>query len=174
MALDLTPHWFVARTRYFRQEIKIRDWLANREIEHFVSTNRVPVKRAGRSGRRMTEKPLATNLVFVRATKAEACSLVADYRLPMTWMIDCATHRMMVVRDKEMEDFRKVFDCSIEEGGLVDQPLELGDRVRVVEGSLKGVEGYVLELLGRTYVVVGLMGVLWARAQVPRAWLEKV
>ena len=94
--------------------------------------------------------------------------------LPMTWMIDCATHRMMVVRDKEMEDFRKVFDCSIEEGGLVDQPLELGDRVRVVEGSLKGVEGYVLELLGRTYVVVGLMGVLWARAQVPRAWLEKV
>ena len=174
MALDVTPHWFVGHTRYFRQEIKIRDWLAQREIEHFVPTARIPVKRSGRGGRRMSERPLASNLVFVRTTKDEACSLIADYRLPMAWLVDCATHRMMVVRDKEMEDFRKVFDCSVEEGGLMDQPLELGDRVRVIEGPLKGVEGYVLELLGHTYVVVGLMGTLWARAQVPRAWLGKI
>jgi len=67
-----------------------------------------------------------------------------------------------------------VFEYAIDQGGLVDQPLELGDRVRVTEGALRGVEGYVLELLGKTYVVVGLLGALWARAQVPRAWLEKI
>jgi len=78
------------------------------------------------------------------------------------------------VRDKEMEDFRRVFDLSLEEGGLVDQPLSVGERVRVTRGALKGVEGRVLELQGRTYVVVGLINCLYARARVPRAWLEKI
>ena len=50
----------------------------------------------------------------------------------------------------------------------------MGERVRVTRGVLRGVEGYVLELQGRTYVVVGLMGCVFARARVPRAWLEKI
>ena len=37
-----------------------------------------------------------------------------------------------------------------------------------------GVEGRVLEFHGRTYVVVGLLGSWFARASVPRAWLEKI
>jgi len=81
---------------------------------------------------------------------------------------------MMVVPDKQMEDFRRVFDLSLGEGGLVDETLELGEKVRVTKGALRGVEGYVVELLGRTYVVVSLIGCLWARARVPRAWLEKI
>lgn len=54
----------------------------------------------------------------------------------------------------------------------MDRPLELGDGVRVTRGPLKGVEGYVMELLGNTYVVVELLGCLWAKAKVPPAWLE--
>ena len=73
-----------------------------------------------------------------------------------------------------MEDFRRVLDFSLEEGGLVDQPLSVGERVRVTQGALKGVEGNVLELQGRIYVVVGLLNCLFARARVPRAWLERV
>ena len=46
--------------------------------------------------------------------------------------------------------------------------------MKVVKGPLKGVEGHILELLGKYYVVVGLSGFLWARAQIPRAWLEKI
>lgn len=172
-AVSPVQNWYVARTRYFRQEIKIRDWLTDRGIETFVPSERIYVRRSG-GGKKTTERPLVPNLVFIRATKDAACSYVADYRLPMQYVIDCATHRMLVVPDKQMDDFRRVFDYSIEEGGLIDQPLEVGERVRVVEGPLTGVEGFVLELLGRTYVVVGLIGVLWARVQVPRAWLEKI
>ncbi|MBQ4299098.1 MAG: hypothetical protein II763_02135, partial [Bacteroidales bacterium] len=73
-----------------------------------------------------------------------------------------------------MEDFRRVLEASVEEGGLVDKPLYLGEKVRVTQGVLKGVEGYVLELQGRFYVVVGLLDCLFARARVPRAWLEKI
>lgn len=165
--------WFVARTRYFRQEIKLRDWLTDRGIECFVPTEKVRVKR-GLKGRKTTEVPLVSNLLFVHTTKDAACSFVAESGLPMQYIIDCATHKMLVVTDKAMDDFQRVFACSIDEGGLMGQPLKVGELVRVTEGPLKGVEGYVLELRGKVFVVVGLLGMIWARAQVPRAWLEKV
>jgi len=89
-------------------------------------------------------------------------------------MFDCATHKMMVVPDKQMEDFMRVLDFSLEEGGLMDAPLTVGEKVRVTRGVLRGVEGYVLEIQGKTYVVVGLLNCVFARARVPRAWLEKI
>lgn len=167
-------NWFVARTRYFRHELKVRDWLTDRGVECFVPTERQRAKRSRKGGTRIVERPVAPNLVFVRSTKEDACALVTDYGLPMQFMIDHATHKMMVVPDKAMADFQRVFEYSIDEGGLVDQPLEVGERVMVVEGPLSGVEGFVLELLGRTYVVVSLLNFLWAKAQVPRAWLKKI
>ena len=162
--------WYVAKTRYFRQEIRMRDELSRRGIISFVPT--VSVRKSRGSG--SYEKVLAPNIVFVRATKEDACMLVVRDRYPIQFVPDCATRQMMVVPDKQMDDFRRVFDLSIEEGGLVDKPLKVGEKVRVTKGSLKGVEGYVEELLGKTYVVVGLLGCLWARARVPRAWLEKI
>lgn len=162
--------WFVAKTRYFRQEIRLRDELSRRGVDVFVPTTSARKSRGAGS----FEKVLAPNLVFVRATKADACMLVTRDSLPLRFVPDCATRQMMVVPDKQMDDFRRVFDLSIVEGGLIDQPLELGERVRVTKGTLKGVEGFVEELLGRTYVVVSLIGCLWAKAQVPRAWLEKI
>ena len=41
-------------------------------------------------------------------------------------------------------------------------------------GVLAGVEGFVLELRGRTYVVVQLLDSWFAKASVPRAWLEPI
>ena len=162
--------WFVARTRYFRQEIRMRDELTRRGIDSFVPTVRLGKTR----GKGTYEKVLAPNILFVKANKIDACMLVSRDRLPFQFVTDCATRQMMVVPDKQMDDFRRVFDLSLEEGGLVDQPLEVGEKVRVTKGALKGVEGYVLELQGRTYVVVSLIGCLWARASVQRAWLEKI
>lgn len=171
--LSPAEQWFVARTRYFRQEIKIRDWLMERGVETFVPTLRSECKDPS-GKRRYTEKPAAPNLVFLKTDKATACSFITVEALPMQYVRDCATHRMMVVPEKAMSDFQRVFDLSKDRGGLVDQPLTLGERVRITRGALRGVEGYITDLLGRVYVVVGLMNVLWAKAQVPRAWLEAV
>ena len=67
-----------------------------------------------------------------------------------------------------------MLDLGTEKGGLIDQPLALGDKVRVTKGVLKGVEGFVLELHGKVYVVVSLCDSIFAKARVPRAWLEKL
>ena len=162
-------YWYVARTRH-GAELGVRNRLQSLGVEHFVPTR---TRRASRGGT-MIEEPLLTCLVFLKATKAEALDLIHCFGVKADYIQDCATHQLMVVRDKEMDDFRRVFNLSLEEGGLIDKPLAVGEKVRVIRGALCGVEGRVLELQGRIYVVVGLMNCLYARARVPRAWLERI
>ena len=154
--------WYVARTRS-GQELKVRDRLIREGVEYFIPT-------VFSDGVRR-EKAVVNSLVFLRTTKRQALDLANHGGLQVKYVVDCATRTILVVPDKQMEDFRRVLDLSPEQGGLMDRPLSLGDRVRVVKGPLKGVEGSVLELQGRYYVVVNLMGSLFARARIPRSWL---
>ena len=135
-------------------------------VEHFIPT--VPTDSPRK------EKAAVSNLVFLKATKAEALELANTGVIPVKYIVDCATRTLLVVPDKQMEDFRRVMDLGLESGGLMDQPLALGDRVKVIKGPLRGVEGHVLEFQGRYYVVVSLLDSLFARARVPKSWLEKV
>ena len=142
----------------------MRNRLVREGVENFV-----PVRT--KDGR---EHPILNSLVFLRTTKSEALELANTGVIPVKYVIDCATRTLLVVPDKQMEDFQRVLDLSLEEGGMMDRPLSLGDRVKVVKGPLKGVEGHVIEFQGRYYVVVSLLDCLFARARVPRSWLEKV
>jgi transcription antitermination factor NusG len=162
-----TLHWYVLRMTHGR-ELLVRDRLQTLGVEHFIPTQ----KTRGYRGRTV-EKPLVNCLGFVRTTKKDALDLIHLRGVRADYLLDRATHRMMVVPDREMDDFRRVFDLSVEEGDF-ERPLEPGARVRVVKGPLTGVEGRVLGIDGKWYVAVSLLGVLYARARVPQAWLELV
>lgn len=166
---DQTPYWFAAHARC-GTELGVRDRLSRLGTENFLPTE----LRSRTRGRTKYEKPLIPGMIFVRTTRVHACELANEQGVPVRYLIDPATRTLLVVPDKQMEDFRRVLDQSLSEGGLVDAPLELGDRVRVTKGPLRGVEGRVLEFHGRTYVVVELLGSWFARASVPRAWLELI
>ena len=165
---EQAAYWYVARTRH-GAEIGVRNRLSALGVEHFVPTRK---RKASRG--RTAEEPLLTCLVFLKATRSQALDLIHFQGVKADYMFDCATRQMMVVPEKQMEDFIRVFEVSLEEGGLVDKPLSVGEKVRVTQGVLKGVEGYVLELQGKIYVVVSLLNSIFARARVPRAWLEKI
>ena len=157
--------WYAARTRY-GQELRVRDRLIRAGVEHFIPT--VPTDTPRR------ERAVVNSLVFLRATKQEALDLTNCAGLPVKYIVDCATRTLLVVPDKAKEDFRRVLDLSLEGAVLMDRPLSLGDRVKVVKGPLIGVEGYVTALKGKYYVVVSLLDCLFAKAQVPRSWLESL
>lgn len=161
--------WFAARTRC-GAELGVRDRLDRFGTEHFLP---VEQRRHTRS-KGLYERPLIPGLIFLHATKQEACALTNERGLPVRYLIDPATHTLLVVPDKQLEDFRRVLDLSDEAGILEDCPLALGDYVRVIKGALRGVEGRVLEFHGHIYVVVELLGLFYARASVPRTWLEKI
>lgn len=155
--------WFAARTRP-GQELLVRDRLLAEGVEHYIPT--VPQRTARK------EKVVVARMVFLRTTKTEALMFANTGIIPVRYIVDCATHTLLVVPDKQMEDFRRVLDLSLHKGGLVDYPLSLGDQVLVVKGPLKGVEGNVIEFRGRYYVSVSLPGGIIASAHVPRSWLE--
>lgn len=165
MTATLSYCWYAARTRY-GQELKVRDRLVREGVEHFIPTLHTDGPRK--------EKAAVNNLVFLRTTKSEALELTNSGGVRMKYIIDCATRTLLVVPDKQMEDFRRVMDLSLEQGGMMDRPLALGDRVKVIKGPLKGVEGHVLRLSGKYYVVVGLLDCLFAKAKVPRSWIERI
>lgn len=153
-------YWYAARTRY-GQELKIRDRLVCEGMEHFIPTTHS-------SGHRK-ERAAVSNLVFLHATKAEALEFANTSGVRMKYIIDCATRTLLVVPDKQMEDFRRVFEEANEV--VTDRLLTLGERVRVIRGPLKGVDGHILQFQGKYYVVVGLLDSVFAKAKVPRNWL---
>lgn len=160
--------WYAARTRY-GQEIGVRDRLQSLGVENFIPTTRARNYRG-----KMREKPVINNLVFLRTTKGRACDLKVFYGLPLNFMNDAVSHSMLVVPDKQMEDFIKVFQVSDTEGGLLKDTVTPGEKVRVISGPLIGVEGQVLELAGEQYLIVGLCGLVYARTKIPRSCLEKM
>ena len=157
-------YWFAARTRY-GQELKVRDNLARVGVEYFIPTVPAQGTRKG--------KPAINNLIFLRATKNEALDIANTGGVRMKYVIDCATRTLLVVPEKQMEDFQRVFEVSEPEMEPI-VPLALGDRVRVTKGPLKGVEGHVVQFQGKCYVVVSLLDSVFAKARVPRGWLERV
>ena len=166
---DTNPNalrWFAART-HVGQEISVRDRLEKLGVEYFIPTE----QRKNYRGK-LKEHPLITALVFVHATKQRACELKTLDHLPVNFLFDYVSHKMMTIPDKQMEDFQRVLDVSISEGGLLGQAIQAGDRVKVIRGPLKGIEGRILNLKGDFYVVVSLLGTVFAKAQVPRAYLE--
>lgn len=157
--------WYVLRMTHGR-ELRVRDRLLALGVEHFIPTQ----KTRGARGRSI-EKPLVNCLGFVRATKTDALDLIHFRGVQVDYMLDHATHRLMVVPDREMDDFRRVFDLSLDEV-TTERPLTLGAPVQVVKGPLAGVRGRIVGDAGKWYVAVELLGVLYARARVPKSWLQ--
>lgn len=141
-------------------------------VENFIPTKFIHVERRGR--KKAVEKPVINNLVFLRTEKDRACTLANYLQVPVHYIIDRVTKTLLVVPDKQMDDFRRVVEYSKDEGGLLEQPVAVGDRVKVVKGDLSGVEGNIVEFSSQNYIVVSLCGELQASAKIPLAYLEKV
>lgn len=163
--------WFAARTRN-GQELSVRKTLSELGIEHFI-----PTKEGYReyNGRRVSrEIPVIPCLVFLRATKADACALANGRGVPVWYVIDRSIRSMLVVPDKQMEDFRRVLDVVPDALCPVDTVYAPGDRVQVIKGGLKGIEGDIIQEQGRSYVVVSLGNLLCAKVKIPKSYLKLV
>jgi len=163
--------WFAARTRN-GQELSVRKTLSELGIEHFI-----PTKDGYREykGRRISVVvPLIPCLVFLRATKADACALANGRGVPVWYIIDRSTRSMLVVPEKQMEDFRRVVDAVPDAVCPVDTVFAPGDKVEVVKGGLAGIEGEIIQEPKRTYVVVSLGNLLCAKVKIPKSYLKLV
>lgn len=173
--VDNQKYWFAARTRD-KQEFAVRKSLeslqseAHLDVDYYLPTRVVVTQLKYR--RKRSEVPVIRNLIFVRATKQTACDLSNVYGVRLFYMKDLFTHSMLVVPDKQMEDFMFVMDLNPDGVCFDIEPLTVGRKVKVIKGELSGVEGEVATESNRTYVVIRIIGVLVASVKVPKSYLK--
>ena len=110
-------------------------------------------------------------LLFLRSQKERALSLVNSGEIKGRFLIDHSTRTLLIVPDKQMEDFIRVLDLSPEAECLTDATLVKGDRVKVVKGPLGGVEGEIVEAEEGNFLVVRVMSLLCAKVKIPRNYV---
>jgi len=163
--------WFAARTGR-GQELSIRERLTKLGVECFIPTRMAERTRRGRKIK--VETALIPNLVFFQTTKSYALSLVNSGEIKVKFIIDHATKTLLTVPDKQMEDFIRVVTDVPDPICPSDYDFVPGGRVRVVKGTFSGIEGEIVKLPNKTYVVVSLGRLICARVQIPRSYLEPI
>lgn len=168
-------YWFAARTRD-KQEFTVRrflDRLKSKEqlaLDYYLPTRCVVSQLKYR--RKRSEVPIIRNLVFVHSTKQIACDLSNVYHVPLFYMKDLATHAMLVVPDKQMEDFMFVMDLNPDAVSIDSEVVAVGHKVKVIKGELSGIEGEVAVEANKTYVVIRIKDILTASVKVPKSYLK--
>ena len=168
-------YWFAARTRD-KQEFAIRKSLdklkteENLDIDYYLPTRIVISQLKYR--RKRSEVPVIRNLIFIRAIKQTACDISNVYSVQLYYMKDLFTRSMLIVPNKQMEDFMFVMDLNPDGVSFDNEPLTMGNKVKVVKGDFSGIEGEVSTVANKTYVVIRITGVLVASIKVPKSYLK--
>lgn len=163
-----------ARTRD-KQEFVTRDSLEklriNINLEYYLPTQFVI--RQLKYRRKRVEVPVIRNLIFVRATKQDACDLSNKYGVQLYYIKDFSTRSMLIVPDKQMRTLNKLWILTL----IIYfeyEVLTVGSKVRVMKGNLCGVEGELALEANKTYVIIRIEGVLTASVKVAKSYLKVI
>lgn len=145
---------------YYREE-KAADLLAKRNYEYFLPA--VPTRLDSTdSGIRRNYRFLVRNLIFVRSDYRSLLDFKHDNNQLIQFIIRPMSGKAqpICVPDRQMDDFKRVCHyAGSEVTELTDEELSQlrpNAKVRITNGSLKGVEGYYQQIrrLGKKRVFV--------------------
>ncbi len=174
---DIQKKWFAARVRD-KQEFLVRGLVEKLrtdnglDVEYYLPT-RIVVRQL-KYRRKKVEIPLIKNLIFIHCAKQTAVDMANQYGIPLFYMKDLFTGNMLVVPDKQMDDFRFVLDLSPDGVSFDNSTLVVGSKVKVVKGEFAGIEGKVGVEANKTYVIIHIQGVLTANVKMPKSYLKPI
>ena len=158
--------WYAMRVTYGR-ELKIQAAM-NGKFETFIPKCYKTVERFGKRHYELTS--CISNLLFVYGTRnqiEEKRQKQAEIKNDKKWhllnFIMNHENKMITVPNKQMEDFIRISNLPVEE--II--PLDIregesltGQRVKVIDGPLVGIEGFIKRIEGNKRVVVTIDGIL--------------
>ena len=178
------PHWYALRVTYGREK-KAYDYLVGNHIEAYYPTIKTVKEVDGK--RKTVEESRLPNIFFARGTEKEIKSFVYDnYNLPFLRFYYKHTHigsrvdkSPMIVPDSQIKTLQIICDADASDNVLVLQEevkkFKEGQRVQVIEGEFKGVEGIVARFHGQQRVGIVIDGLLTAAtAYIPTAFLQEI
>lgn len=170
--------WYVMRVTYQR-ELVARRKLEELGVLCYVPTQKVKKRKTG-GGYLYREVARLHNYIFIHTSQEELKSIKAFHLPYLRYMMGVNEQGVVVkqfVPRKQMEDFMAI--CQSEGAKMLTTEIDLraGDRVRILEGPLKGVEGVYIRTTARheKRVVVRIEGVATvASASFPAKSVEKI
>ena len=176
------PHWYALRVTYGREK-KAYDYLVGKHIEAYYPT--IKTVRVVDGKRKTVEESRLPNIFFARGTEEEIKSFVYDnVNLPYLrfyYKHTCVGSRVeknpMIIPDSQITTLKIICEADVSDNVIVLQEeinkFKEGQRVQVVEGKFKGVEGVVTRFHGQQRVGIVIDGLLTAvTAYIPRAFLK--
>ncbi len=172
--------WFVLRVSYNRY-VKARNFLDENLIEYYL-----PMRAVLTSAGKRNNEPLLPNLIFAYVCEETIKVLVENnprntvlsYYYNHFVLNEFGKNPPLVVPEEEMLNFINVTSVDNEHIMVVEPErchYKSGDKVRIVEGDFKGVEGKVARVSGQQRVVVEIQGLcLIATAYIPSAFIEPI
>ena len=176
--------WFPMRVTYQR-EMKVKAELDRLGIENFVPMRYkvMESQNDGDSELRRVLVPAISNLIFVRSTQERLSELKRRNEVlePLRYMMDhtaVGEHAIMMVADREMENFMRVASRTDDSVMFLDNETVVGKegkRVEIMGGAFEGVTGVIRRVKRCKRVVVEIEGVASvAIAYVPAEVLREI
>lgn len=124
-----TPHWHAIYTAS-RSEKKVRDRLNEQGIENFLPIQ--TVVRQWKYRKQKVDVPVISGMLFVRVTRQEQIRVLETRGVVCYLRLRCES-QPAVIPDKQIEDFRFLIDYSDSAVEMINDTLEIGDKIRVIK-----------------------------------------
>lgn len=177
-------HWYALRTTYGREK-KAYEYIIEHQGTAFYPT--ITTEKIINGKKKLVEVSRLPNLFFAYGTEEELKAFVYDnVNLPFLRFYYRHTHEgaqirktPLIVPDSQIRSLHIICDAEATADTIITQEMvhkfQTGEKVRVIEGEFKGVEGIVARYHGQQRVGIVIDGLLTvATAYVPSAFLEEI
>lgn len=113
-------------------------------------------------------------LIFICTDEKGRMELLQNLPSLTGCLIDPATRRPAIIRNEEMEKFKFMLDFSDETIRFQSEPLVPGEKVEVIKGSLKGLQGELVELEDHSQVMIRIEHLGYATVEIPVGYVKKL
>lgn len=168
---DKKLYWFAAKTKP-RQEKFIKERLNDLGVNNFI-----PLRLEVRQWKYRKKKvlvPIIPHLVFVQTDQERCFDLINKNRIEMWYLKDYISKRNLIIPEKQMNDFMTLLNAKEGNINIINPDLEKGDKVIVIEGPFKGIEGELVRVENKSKVIVNLKGIVAVSVEIEGAFLEKI
>lgn len=153
-------------------EKRVAEHLKAKQIECFVPIQEVIKQWSDR--KKKVKQVVIPMMVFVRTNEKQRLEILQTEASARGFLIDRTTHRPAIIRDKEMEAFRFMLDFSDEAVHFCSDSFCPGEKVRVLKGPLKDLEGELVSVDGKHELRVRIEQLGCAVVDIPAGYVEKI
>ena len=162
--------WLVAQVRIYHEK-KTSERLTKMGIENYVPVQRKTHLWSDR--RKQIDHIVIPMKIFVRVDAQEQKDVLMLSAVSR-YMVLHGESAPAVIPDTQMEKFKFMLDYSEEAVNMSNTPLSPGEKVRVIKGPLRGLEGELVTLNGKTKIAVRLDMLGCASVDMPVGYIERV